>query len=477
MRAKREAGKGGRSLRSLRSAQRGRTLFRRAGLPCAFPPSRRKNEVKQLKLSFYTLGCKVNQNETGALAELFCQNGFSLAREGEAADVYLVNSCTVTAGGDKKSRQWLRRAKRRNPGAVTVLTGCFPQAFPGEALAVEEADIITGSGARRRVLDNVLRFLQEGGRIVDIAPHEKSERFEELPMERLEGHTRAFMKIEDGCNRRCAYCVIPRARGSVRSRAEESILGELAALAKGGYAEVVFSGINLSSYGRDTGTDLAEIVEKAAQVPGIRRIRLGSLEPDLMTEEMIARMARVPALCPQFHLSLQSGCDATLRRMRRIYDTAGYRAVVEKLRAAFPGASFTTDVIVGFPGETETDFEESAAFVREIGFLKVHVFSFSRRAGTPAYDMPDQIDEAEKARRSHRLQAEADAVRARVIAGMAGRPVEVLLEKPVNNTLFTGYTREYVPVLLKAPGHRQGGIVHAVLGAFDGTRCAAALAE
>ena len=279
---------------------------------------------------------------------------------------------------------------------MTVLTGCFPQAFPGEALAVEEADIITGSGARRRVLDNVLRFLQEGGRIVDIAPHEKSERFEELPMERLEGHTRAFMKIEDGCNRRCAYCVIPRARGSVRSRAEESILGELAALAKGGYAEVVFSGINLSSYGRDTGTDLAEIVEKAAQVPGIRRIRLGSLEPDLMTEEMIARMARVPALCPQFHLSLQSGCDATLRRMRRIYDTAGYRAVVEKLRAAFPGASFTTDIIVGFPGETEADFEESAAFVREIGFLKVHVFSFSRRAGTPAYDMPDQIDEAEK---------------------------------------------------------------------------------
>lgn len=430
-----------------------------------------------MKVAFYTLGCKVNQNETGALAQLFYENGFEPAPDGGEADVYIVNSCTVTAGGDKKSRQWLRRAKRRNPGAVTVLTGCFPQAFPGEALAVEEADIITGSGARRRVLDNVLRFLREGDRIVDIAPHEKSERFEELPMERLEGHTRAFMKIEDGCNRRCAYCVIPRARGSVRSRAEESILGELAALAKGGYAEVVFSGINLSSYGRDTGTDLAEIVEKAAQVPGIRRIRLGSLEPDLMTEEMIARMAHVPALCPQFHLSLQSGCDATLRRMRRIYDTAGYRAVVEKLRAAFPGASFTTDIIVGFPSETEADFEESAAFVREIGFLKVHVFSFSRRAGTPAYDMPDQIDEAEKARRSHRLQAEADAVRARVIAGMEGRPVEVLLEKPVNNTLFTGYTREYVPVLLKAPGHRQGGIVHAVLGAFDGTRCAAALAE
>ena len=443
----------------------------------AVPPAVHKNEVSHLKLSFYTLGCKVNQNETGALAELFCQNGFTLAAGGEDADVYLVNSCTVTAGGDKKSRQWLRRAKRQHPGAVTVLAGCYPQAFPEEAAAVAGADLVMGAKGRRRVLENVLLVLQTHERIVDIAPHEKGEAFEELPLERFAGHTRAFMKIEDGCNRRCAYCVIPRARGYVRSRSEENILKELAVLAGAGYQEVVFSGINLSSYGRDTGTDLAEIVEKAAQVPGIRRIRLGSLEPDLMTEEMIARMARVPALCPQFHLSLQSGCDATLRRMRRIYDTAGYRAVVEKLRAAFPGASFTTDIIVGFPGETEADFEESAAFVREIGFLKVHVFSFSRRAGPPAYDMPDQIDEAEKARRSHRLQAEADAVRARVIAGMAGRPVEVLLEKPVNNTLFTGYTREYVPVLLKAPGHRQGGIVHAVLGAFDGTRCTAALAE
>ena len=430
-----------------------------------------------MRVCFYTLGCKVNLNETGALEQLFRANGFTIAQEGEAADVFIVNSCTVTNFGDQKSRKWLRRKKRENPGAVTVLTGCYPQAFPEEAAQFMEADLVCGNGDRKAILENVQKLLDGHERIVAIAPHQRGEQFEELPVERFEAHTRAFIKVEDGCNRQCAYCVIPRARGPVRSRAEESILGELAALAKGGYAEVVFSGINLSSYGRDTGTDLAEIVEKAAQVPGIRRIRLGSLEPDLMTEEMIARMARVPALCPQFHLSLQSGCDATLRRMRRIYDTAGYRAVVEKLRAAFPGASFTTDIIVGFPGETEADFEESAAFVREIGFLKVHVFSFSRRAGTPAYDMPDQIDEAEKARRSHRLQAEADAVRARVIAGMEGRPVEVLLEKPVNNTLFTGYTREYVPVLLKAPGHRQGGIVHAVLGAFDGTRCAAALAE
>ncbi len=430
-----------------------------------------------MKVAFYTLGCKVNQNETGALAQLFYENGFEPAQEDETADVYIVNSCTVTSGGDKKSRQWLRRAKRLNPDAVMVLMGCFPQAFPEQAAAVEEADIITGSKARRSVLNHVLQFMQDGQRIVDIVPHTKGELFEELPMERLEGHTRAFMKIEDGCNRRCAYCVIPRARGNVRSRSEESILNELHALARSGYSEVVFSGINLSSYGLDTGTDLGEIVAKAAQVPGIRRIRLGSLEPDLMTDDMIERMARVPEVCPQFHLSLQSGCDATLRRMRRVYDTAQYTEVVRKLRAAFPNASFTTDIIVGFPGETQEDLQASVRYVQEIGFLKVHVFGYSRRFGTPAYDMPDQVDEAEKTRRVHILQTAADDVRAEVIAAMEGRPVEVLLERPVNASTFTGYTKEYVPVLICAPGHRQGDIVPAVLGAYDGMRCTASLSE
>lgn len=430
-----------------------------------------------MTIAFYTLGCKVNQSETGALAKLFYENGFSPAPDEESADVFLVNSCTVTAGGDKKSRQWLRRAKRRNPEAVTVLTGCYPQAFPEEARAVTEADIVTGSAGRGRVLAHVLQFLQTRERIVDVLPHEKGERFEELPMERMEGHTRAFLKIEDGCDRRCAYCVIPRARGGVRSRTEENILRELAALARGGYSEVVLTGINLSSYGKDTGTDLARIVAQAAAVPGIHRIRLSSLEPDLMTGALIEGLAQTPALCPQFHLSLQSGCDATLRRMRRAYDTNGFRAVVQKLRAAFPGAAFTTDVIVGFPGESERDFEESAAFVEEIGFLKVHVFSYSRRAGTPAYEMPGQLSEEEKLLRSRRLQARAEAVRARVIAARRGQEAEVLLETPVNRTVFTGYTREYIPVLLDAPGHKRGEIVRAILGGYDGQRCAAVLAE
>lgn len=426
-----------------------------------------------MKVAFYTLGCKVNQNETGALLRLFEQEGYTAAAEDEDADVYVVNSCTVTAGGDKKSRQWLRRAKRRHPQAVTVLTGCYPQAFPDEAAAVAEADVVMGSAGRAHVLENVRRFQMSGRRVVDIEPHVRGERFEELPMERIAGRTRAFLKIEDGCCRQCAYCVIPRARGLVRSRSEESVLAELASLARGGFREVVLTGINLSSYGIDTGTDLAAIVEKAAQVPGIGRLRLGSLEPDLLDEACVARLAAVPALCPQFHLSLQSGCTATLRRMRRVYTAAQYAAVVDSIRRAVPGATFTTDVIVGFPGETQAEFAESCDFIRRIGFLKVHVFSYSRRAGTPAYDMPAQVPEPEKAARSRALQALADEMRAGIIAGMRGARAEALLETPVSKGLFTGYTREYVPVLVRAPGAATDDIVPVVLGDFDGERCAA----
>ncbi len=431
-----------------------------------------------MRVSFYTLGCKVNQNETGALQQLFCQNGYTLAGKDEPADVYIVNSCTVTAGGDKKSRQWLRRAKRENPGAVTVLTGCYPQAFPEEAAAMEEADLVTGSTDRRGLLERVQRVLDSGERLVEIAPHERGEAFEELPMERFEGHTRAFIKVEDGCDRQCAYCVIPRARGRVRSRSQESVLAELRTLADAGYREVVLAGINLSSYGKDTGSTLARLTAACGQVAGIDRIRLGSLEPDLMTDSEIEILAGVDSLCPQFHLSLQSGCDATLRRMRRIYDTAQYVAVADKLRAAFGGnVSFTTDVIAGFPGETEEEFRQSLAFVESFGFLKVHVFPYSARPGTPAADFPDQIPEAEKAARVHRMQKAADAARARLAAEMEGRREEVLLEKPLSATLFTGYTRLYLPVVVSAPGHAGGDVVPVELGPWEGEHSRARLAE
>ena len=426
-----------------------------------------------MRVTFYTLGCKVNQNETGSLAQLFEESGYTVVSNEEGADVYVVNSCTVTNFGDQKSRKWLRRAKRENPGAVTVLTGCYPQAFPEEAAAIAEADVVTGSGNRRAILQDVQKVLNgESERVVDIRPHEKGERFEELPMDKFAEHTRAFVKVEDGCNRRCAYCVIPRARGPVRSRDEVSILQELHRLTESGYKEIVLTAISLPSYGTDSGTSLVELVEKAAAVPGVERLRLGSLDPDMLHDDDILRLSRVKKLCPQFHLSLQSGCDKTLRAMRRPYTTAQFAEIADKLRKAFgpDNVSFTTDVIVGFPGETEEDFEAGMKFVTEQRFLKVHVFPYSRREGTAAYDFPDQIPEHEKEERSRRMTAAVESVRAEEAAKMQGRMADVLLETPLSATLFTGYTKQYLPVLVNAPGCKTGDIVKVVLGAWDGKR-------
>ena len=427
-----------------------------------------------MRVSFYTLGCKVNQNESGAMAQLFEANGYTVVPAGEEADVYIVNSCTVTNFGDQKSRKWLRRAKRENPGAVTVLTGCYPQAFPKEAAEIAEADVVTGSGSRR-ILPELVRKVLDGEeqRIVEIQPHHKGEQFEELPIERFAEHTRAFVKVEDGCNRQCAYCVIPRARGPVRSRSEESVLQELTHLAAAGYKEVVLSAISLPSYGMDTGTCLADLLEKASQVEGIERIRLGSLDPDKLSDQDIARMAVMPKLCPQFHLSLQSGSSKMLRAMRRPYTAKQYAEVAAKLRAAFgeENVSLTTDVIVGFPGETEQDFLDSMAFVKAQRFLKVHVFPYSRRAGTPAFDFPDQIPEHEKQARSHRMTQAVEEVRAEVAAGMTGRQAEVLLETPLSANTFTGYTKQYLPVVVCAPGHVSGDILTVTLTEWDGQHC------
>lgn len=425
-----------------------------------------------MKVSFLTLGCKVNQHETGALAALFRQRGYTVCEAGEAADIYIVNSCTVTASGDKKSLQWLRRAKRDDPQAVTVLTGCYPQAFPRQA-ASAPADIVVGNTDRGALVDIVEAFLRDRQPVRDIRPHQMGEAFEQLPYARPSGHTRAFLKVEDGCNRFCAYCVIPIARGRVRSRDEEDILRELQTLAAGGCREFVLSGINLSCYGTDTGSDLARLVRRAAAVPGVARLRLGSLEPDLVSDAVWQQLAAVPQLCPQFHLSLQSGCNATLQRMRRHYTTDEYAALLQKLRGWFEAPTLTTDVIVGFPGETEADFCESLAFVQRCRFLKVHVFSYSPRPGTAAAGFDGQLPPPCKAERSRRLTAAAEAVRREVIGEYLSRPDEVLLEKPCDDGRFTGYTRRYLPVLTAAPGCRQGQIVPVRLTGFAEGRCSA----
>ena len=430
-----------------------------------------------MRVAIYTLGCKVNQYETQAMEAELTGRGHALVPFDGAADAYVINTCTVTAVSDKKSRQMIRQARKRSPHAVVAVCGCYAQTDP-EAVEALGVDLVMGTADRMGFLDALEALSPDGGHpVVRVDDALRRRQYEHLPAGGLEGRTRAMLKVEDGCNRQCAYCVIPRARGPVRSRSEESILAELHQLAAAGYQEVVLSAISLPSYGQDTGTDLVELVEHCAAVPGIQRIRLGSLDPDMLTPEAMARLAAVDKLCPQFHLSLQSGCTATLRRMRRVYTAQQYAQVVDGLRAAYGDrpVTFTTDCICGFPGETEADFAESCEFLRQIGFLKVHVFPYSRRSGTPAYDFPQQIHEREKQRRSREMNAVAEQVRTQVLAGFEGTEDEVLLETPLSGTLFTGYTRLYIPVVISVPGGVSGQIVRARLGRYDGERVRAEL--
>lgn len=404
-----------------------------------------------MKVKFITLGCKVNQYESEAMLELLLREGFQEAADGEEADVVVVNSCTVTATGDQKARQALRRAKKQNPGAVAVLTGCWPQAFPGEAAEFQEADIVLGTKNRAALLPHILSYLSHKQRIVDIAPHEAGEKFEAMRVSSFHGRTRAFLKIEDGCNRFCSYCIIPYARGRVRSKPLSEIRAEVKSLAAHDYREVVLTGINLPAYGQDLGLHLCDAVEAACEEPEIRRVRLGSLEPEQLTEEVIARLQRQKKLCPQFHLSLQSGCDETLRRMNRHYTTAEYRRIVKNLRAAFPGCAITTDIMVGFAGETEEEFQTSLNFAKEIAFAKVHVFAYSRRPGTKAYTAPDQVPEKVKEERSRVMIAVTLATQRAFLRAQVGNTEEVLFEQAADKNVYEGYTGNYTLVRAVSP--------------------------
>ena len=411
-----------------------------------------------MKVKFVTLGCKVNQVESEAMREALLAAGFQEAAGGETADVVVVNSCTVTATSDQKARQALRREKKRNPGAVAVLTGCWPQAFPQEAQEFLEADVVLGTARRGDLVPRLLEYLSTKQRVVDIAPHEKGEKFEKLSISAMHGRTRAFVKIEDGCDRFCSYCIIPYARGRVRSKPLEDIREEAARLGEAGYKEVVLTGINLPAYGKDLGGDLCDAVEAACAAPGILRVRLGSLEPEQLTPPVIARLAAQEKLCPQFHLSLQSGCDETLRRMNRHYTTAEYRQIVGDLRKAFPNCAVTTDIMVGFAGETEEEFAKSLAFAKEIAFAKVHVFAYSRRPGTRAYDMPGQVPNREKERRSREMIAATLETQRAFFAAQTGRVEEVLFEQERDRNVYEGYTRNYTPVRVASAAPLQGQV-------------------
>jgi len=416
-------------------------------------------------VQFTTLGCKVNQYDTQAMLEQFERHGYQAAQPGAAADVYVVNTCTVTGTGDKKSMQIIRRCRRRNPQAELIVTGCLAQRM-GDQLRETGARLVLGTQFRAQVVELLEKAIAENTQIVAVENVEGVP-YEPLSIHNHEGHTRAVMKIQEGCDNHCTYCIIPSVRGTIRSRPIEAIREEAGALAKAGFQELVLTGIHLTSYGRDLEgrPSLAEGV-KAACVDGVTRVRLGSLEPRVATDAFVDELSQLPQICPQFHLALQSGSDAVLRRMKRGYNTTQFLAAAERIRRAWPNAAFTTDVIVGFPGETEEEFEETLRFSEKIGFARMHVFPFSPRETTPAAEMADQIPEPVKAERVKRLIALGDELARRYHERQIGKVVPVLLEESLQDGSMVGYTPEYIHV--RVPGGVSGKVVNVRLTAIEG---------
>ena len=414
------------------------------------------------KAALHNLGCKVNAYELEAIQQMLEQQGYEIVPFAPGADIYIINTCTVTNIADRKSRQMLHKAKKMNPDAVVVACGCYVQAA-GEKLEQDSAiDLVVGNNKKKEIpaiLEEYFREKEEGrsgsGTWVTDMTHNRE--YETLSISRTAEHTRAFIKVQDGCNQFCTYCIIPYARGRVRSRRPEDVLEEVRRLAESGCQEVVLTGIHLSSYGVDLeeGQNLLALIRTIHAVDGIRRIRLGSLEPGIITEEFAEAIAALPKVCPHFHLSLQSGCDTVLERMNRRYRSEEYVEKCRLLRRVYDRPALTTDVIVGFPGETEEEFEASRAFVEEVNFFETHIFKYSRREGTRAAAMPDQIPEQEKTRRSHIL-LELDAQRRQeYMESFLGEEKEVLLEEKVEldgKNWWVGYTREYLKAIVPDDG-------------------------
>ncbi len=423
------------------------------------------------KIAFFTLGCKVNQYETGALEERFSEEGFEVVPFDDFADVYVINSCTVTAVGDKKSRTMMRRAKKLNPNAIVALTGCFPQAFPDEAALLTEVDIITGNKNRQSLIDAVKQSLGTKQRIVKIEPFSPKDSFEPMRVKNFSDRTRAFLKIEDGCDRYCSYCIIPFARGPVRSKPLKDVLEDAKILYQNGYREIVLTGINLSSYGKDISLSFSDAVaEICRSLPDVR-IRLGSLEPDLISQKDIDTLAGLDNFCPQFHLALQSGCDDTLKRMRRRYDSTMYADLVRRIRIAFPDASVTTDVMTGFPGESQEEFQKSLDFVRSVGFLKVHIFPYSKRKGSRAADMPGQLTLAEKKRRCDIMNDVTEKSRREFLLSQIGKTVSVLFESTFKDGICEGYSMNYTPVQVLSDSSLAGQVLNVRITSLRGDCC------
>ncbi len=414
------------------------------------------------KAALHNLGCKVNAYETEAMQQMLEAAGYEIVPFTETADVYVINTCSVTNMADRKSRQMLHRAKKLNPEAVVVAAGCYVQTKENEVVADEAIDIIIGNNKKHELVTRLDEFFRDHGKIdavLDI--NDKTQEFEELYLDQPSEHTRAFIKVQDGCNQFCSYCIIPYARGRVRSRNLESVLEEVNRLAKNGYQEVVLTGIHLSSYqsmqknadGTEAEVTLLTLIQKIHEVEGIKRIRLGSLEPKVVTEEFASELSKLEKICPHFHLSLQSGCDATLQRMNRKYTAEEYETGCKILRKYFEHPAITTDVIVGFPGETEEEFAATKEFLEKIHFYEMHIFKYSKRQGTRAAAMKDQIAENIKTERSNQLISIGEQMSKEFRDYYLGREEEVLFEEEAiinGESYYVGYTKEYVKAAIKS---------------------------
>lgn len=424
-----------------------------------------------VKVFFHTFGCKVNSYETEMMAAAISEHGFATVPDQSSADIVVVNSCTVTAGSDRKVRSFIRRVKRGNPDIITILTGCYPQVFP-DAADFLDADIVTGNAARASLHHLIFRFLETGTRVVDIPAHTKKELFEHLPLGRIEGHTRAFLKIEDGCDRYCNYCIVPFARGGIRSLPLCDVAAQARRFAEHGYKEVVLTGINLSSYGKESGDTLIDAVNAVAAVDGIVRVRLSSLEPDLMTDRFLSDLAAIDKLCPHFHLSLQSGSDRTLSAMGRRYTASEYNKIGDNIRRLFRDPMFTTDVMVGYPTESDEDFDESLRFIQAFGFLKCHVFPYSPRPGTKAAEFP-QLSNKIKNERSAAMIAATDATRKNILHAQIGKPARVILEQKGKDGSLDGHSDNYLPLRVQGENLHSGDVADAEIIGIKGDSCLA----
>ena len=399
------------------------------------------------KAASFALGCKVNQYESEAIAELFAEKGYEIVGIDEEADVYVINTCTVTNFGDKKSRQLIRKVKRQNENAIVAVVGCYAQTAPKELMEIAGVNLVIGTKDRAQIVEMVEQYDRANGVENHVSDIMKERVFEPLSIQKLANRTRAYLKIQDGCSQYCSYCIIPYARGPIRSREPQEVVAEVKRLAENGFKEVVLTGIHVASYGKDRrDTSLLDILKQVHEVEGIERIRFSSIEPNVVTEEFAQTMAALPKVCDHFHLSLQSGCDKTLKEMNRKYDTEKYRQAAATLRKYLPKVALTTDIIVGFPGETEEDFRESYAFAEEIGFAKIHVFPYSPKRGTPAAARKDQLLNAVKSERSHTLIQLSDRMAADFLAGAVGTDAEVLYERAVGDGIYEGHTTNYMKV-------------------------------